>query len=85
MQKTKKQKLEFTVTFQLERAIEELLSEAYHEEKYDGLLAISWNHDADSSKTNLSIQSKKIPAVPEKRQQNTVYFHICQGKGTKRL
>jgi len=85
MQKTKKQKLEFTVTFQLERAIEELLSEAYHEEKYDGLLAISWNHDVDSSKTNLSIQSKKIPAVPEKRQQNTVYFHVCQGKGTKRL
>jgi hypothetical protein len=85
MQKTKKQKLEFTVTFQLERAIEELLAEAYHDEKYDGMLAISWEHNADKSKTDLSIHSKKIPAIPEKRQPNTVYFHVCQGKGTKRL
>jgi len=85
MDTPKIQKFSNTVEFQLELAIEELLSEAYHEEKYEGILEIKWSFDKSKKESKLNVSSKHVLIVPKKKQENTVYFQITQGKGVKRL
>ena len=86
MDLTKKQKLQFTTEFELEKGIHEILSEVYHEEKYDGVIEIEWGHKAKSGKLlELWVRGNKIPAVPARRKEQAVYFHVSREKGVKKI
>jgi hypothetical protein len=85
MKKTKLQKLDFTFETQYEKAKNELLGDLYHDEKYEGVAAIVWNYTVKKTETAIEFRVKKIPAVPPKREKNTVYFILAQGKGAKQI
>jgi len=87
MDLTRKQKLQFTTEFELEKGIHEILSEIYHEEKYEGMIEIEWGHKQKQKKQQLElwIKANKIPAIPAKRKDCAVYFHVSREKGVKKL
>jgi|JI10StandDraft_1071094.scaffolds.fasta_scaffold952540_2 hypothetical protein len=85
METPKIHKLSNTVDFQLELAIEELLSEVFHEDKYDGILEITWRIRNLKKETKVEVVSKKMAVVPNKRKEKAVYYHVSQEKGVKKL
>lgn len=85
MEKSKLEKFAITFSIQLEKGIDELLAELYHEEKYDGYAEISWNAITNKKETTLKINLKKMDFVPTNKKANCFYYHIAQNKGVKKL
>lgn len=84
---TEKEKLSYTIEVQTQKAIEELLSDAFYIEKYEGFLDI-WPKEINSQNNTLKIefQSKKVKSIASiSEKPNAIRFHISQSKGVKRI
>ena len=87
---TEKEKLSYTLEVQTQKAIEELLSDAFYVDKYEGFLDI-WPEEmkVDDNKTSvlkIEFQSKKVKSIASPQEKpNAIRFHISQSKGVKRI
>lgn len=85
MDTPKIEKFSNTISIQLDLAIEELLAEAYHEKKYNGIIEITWNLNKTKKEAKLEVSSKDLLIMPKKRQLNSLYFQVSQDRGVKKL
>jgi len=89
---TEKEKLSYTIETQTQKAIEELLSDAFYIEKYEGFLDI-WpveiNLEEQTKKNKvlkIEFQSKKVKSFGSPSEnKNAIRYHISQSKGVKRI
>lgn len=80
---TRHEKLEYTIKFQGERAINELLSE-FIEEKYDGYVDIWFLTEKKDDGVIFKVESKKITLKSQPlTNPNAARFHIDPSKGAK--
>ena len=82
---TEEEKAKYTLKVQTERAIQELLAEAY-ESGYNGYIDIWPIINSEKKQIIFEIQSKKI-LTPSAEASNkfAVRYHVLQGKGCKKI
>jgi hypothetical protein len=85
MEKSKLEKFAITFSLQLEKGINELLAELFHEEKYNGYAEISWEVKSGKKETQLKLNLKKMDYFPINKKPHCFYYHIVQDKGVKKL
>ena len=82
---TEQEKAEFTLKLQFEKAVMELLTEAY-EAGYTGYLDLYPSMEARRGQLVLEVKVTKVPTSSHKlSDQNALRFHVQQGKGFKRV
>ena len=82
---TQTERAQYTLKLQLERATEELLSEAY-ESEYTGYLDIWPVIKTDKKQLIMEVESKKVLHSASPLSHNeAMRYHIQQGKGCKRI
>lgn len=81
---TEDEKAIFTIKFQTEKAINDLLSELYYSD-YDGIVEIVANIRKENSKLVLDVSYEKIFSPTQKRKENSVRFKIIKGKGCQKI
>lgn len=82
---TEQERAQYTLKIQLERATEELLSEAY-ESGYTGYLDIWPALKTKKNQIIMEVESKKVlQAVSPMSHNEAMRYHIQQGKGCKRI
>ena len=82
---TEHERTQYTLKLQFEKAIQELLAEAY-EAGYEGYLDIWPILDATSKQLIMSVQSKKISSSFSKpSHKEALRYHVSPGKGCKRI
>lgn len=80
---TRHEKLEYTIKFQGERAINELLSELI-EQGYQGYVDIWFSTETKEGEVLFKVESKKITHKSQPlTNPNTARFHIEPSKGAK--
>lgn len=88
---TEQEKLLFTMQLNAERGTNELLSELYYDEKYEGYVDI-WPTLSikktvfSKQRVKLQIGSKKVLAATSPLSNpNAIRYHVSQSKGVKKL
>lgn len=82
---TEVERAQFTLKHQLEKAVEELLAEAY-ESGYTGYLDIWPLIKTSKNKLVMEVQSKKVPQPAALfSHAEAIRYHVQQGKGCKRI
>lgn len=82
---TEQEKAQHTLKIELQRATEELLSEAY-ESGYNGYIDIWPVVEAKKKQLVFTVQSKKITiATTDLSNKEAMRYHVVQGKGCKRV
>ena len=84
---TREEKARFTLQLQAEKGTEEILAELF-ENQYDGLVDI-WPKISIGKKNQqvvLELQHKLVPLISTPpTDPNSVRYHVCPGKGCKRI
>lgn len=85
MEKSKLEKFAITFSVQLEKGIDELLADLFHEEKYNGYAEISWEAKPGKKETQLKLSLKKLDHFPVSKKPHCFYYQIVQDKGVRKL
>lgn len=84
---TKEEKLVFTLKIEIEKMIDEILGQLFHEEKYSGVVEI-WPEINENSSGELKVEVKhqKIQNTTVKKKNKwSIRYHVAPEKGVKLL
>lgn len=81
---TEDEKAVYTLKFQTQKAIDELLGELYYS-GYNGFVQIWPEITKKKKKLVLEIKLEKYTLIPEKSKEESVRYQIIQGKGCKKI
>lgn len=81
---TEDEKAVYTLRFQTQKAIDELLSEIYYS-GYSGFVQIWPEITKIKKKLVLEVKMEKYLLTPQNSKENSVRYQIIQGKGCKKI